>query len=181
MSLLRRMDSETTEVSRRKGGRFSKKSKIDRTRKALEGFERKHAETCAVTENENDSDESAAPCPKNTQHFSLTGRRVFHMPALHAQLSQCRNPSSDSALHVIDCTSETKYGYASILSIPCRQCAFVNRVHTDTHQEASGPNSRGLKPFTINRKAALGKFVNTCNYNSHFSARRNLFTLNLGG
>lgn len=98
------------------------------------------------------------PPAKSMKKFPCEGRRAVHLPSLAAALSCCKNPDCGKPLVLADCVSEKKYGLASLLSIPCSHCEYVNAVATDTHVETAD-QKRGPRPFSSNRKAALGKII----------------------
>lgn len=52
-------------------------------------------------------------------------------------------------------TKERVYGLASLLSVECVKCEKVNTITTGS--QLAQPGQRGVAPFDINKKAALGK------------------------
>lgn len=80
------------------------------------------------------------------------GRRIVELAYLADQLC-CKDCNTD--LHLRNTTTETRFGYGSILYISC-ECGLINSVETNKSHRA-GVNIRGPKVFDINTKAALGK------------------------
>lgn len=96
-----------------------------------------------------------------TEQFPCRGRRTVHLSSFAEALSSCKNPACGEPLVLKDCQSEQRYGLASVLRVPCRHCDFVSRVDTDTRMESD--QQRGPRPFSSNKKIALGKnFVDFC-------------------
>ena len=54
------------------------------------------------------------------------------MTGLGEGLSECQNSKCKQPLVLLDYIKENKFGLASVLSIPCRHCSFINifiRIH----------------------------------------------------
>ena len=88
--------------------------------------------------------------------FSLQqiGRRVVDVSLLMNKLSsgcvRCNTPLDGRRV-----VKERVYGMASLLSIDCVKCGKVNTVTTGKQHSEFG--QRGIGPFDVNKKAALGK------------------------
>ena len=103
-----------------------------------------------------DDDMSDFPAAKKTlESFPCQGRRTVHLSSFAEALSSCQNPVCLQPLVLADCNKEQRYGLGSVLHVPCRHCNFLNRVDTDTRMDSK--QQRGPRPFSSNKKVALGK------------------------
>ena len=119
---------------------------------------RKRCSSSASDSTDKKSKKNNSPPPKRLYTFPLRGRRIVHLSILAKALSSCGNSKCKTPLALIDCRAEKKFGLASILIIPCKSCGMDNYVDTDSRDDPVHPRP-GPRPFTSNRKAALGKWI----------------------
>ena len=141
-------------------GRFSKydsvhnaaRARAEKRKKLVQDAEEFAAGSASVSP----AQESSAASDSETE-FPCLGRRAVHMRGLAEGLSECQNSNCKQPLVLLDCIKEKIFGLASVLSIPCRDCKFISTIDTDTRMEIG--QQRGPRPFSSNRKAALGKSI----------------------
>lgn len=145
----------STKSQPRLKGRFVRATRAHQTEAANAALRKSLEESCC------DLFEVDAELPpsEETDHLKcpLHGRRVIHLRSLAEALATCKNPECRQPLVLLDCAEEKLFGLASILTVPCRHCSYENAVYTDTTLERE-VNKPGPRPFSSNRKAALGKF-----------------------
>ena len=83
------------------------------------------------------------------------GRRVVELGHLADQLV-CRYCSKTLSLKNIE--RERRYGYASMLYIPC-ECGILNTISTGKSHRDPSKKAKGTPIYDINTKAVLGKNI----------------------
>ena len=87
--------------------------------------------------------------PEKTQ---IEGRRVVEVGEVIRQLREGCKRCGNKELNLTDTMSESIIGLASIFSVKCTSCEFVNSIHSSKMHEVETK-----KVYDVNSKAALGE------------------------
>lgn len=121
----------------------------------------------------------SSPSPKRTCAFSAEGRRIVHLRTLAEGLSECKNPSCMKPLVLADCERDNRYGLASVLSVPCKSCEYVNKLATDTRVESTEQSRGRVRSPQTRRHLSVSHPLSFFQSNKHnFSIMKALLNFN---